>query len=104
MQRREAAWTDKALKHYGARLLNMLEARPNLAPEKTNELAPRNLPLSQEATELWRQFSDQTEMDIGPVERPQLVRHLGNKIPEHAARLAGVLQLTDDLHAGAIKR
>ena len=41
-------------------------------------------------------------MLIGSGGALEAVRGLANKLPEHAARIAGVLTLLDDLHAGEI--
>lgn len=94
--------SDAAIKRYGARLLAILETALPLAEGKTNELEPRKLPLSLEARQLWIAFADHVESAIAPNGELEPIRGLSNKLPEHAARLAGVLTLIDDLRAAAI--
>lgn len=101
-QRDECPETDRVLKRYGARLLDILETPLPLAPGKTNELAPRPLPPSPEARTLWRNFADHIERAIAPGAELEPIRGLANKLPEHAARLAGVLTLVHNIDAGAI--
>jgi Protein of unknown function (DUF3987) len=91
-----------ALKRYGARLLDILEAPLPLAAGKANELEPRRLELSAEARRVWIAFADHVEAAIAPNGDLEPVRGLANKLPEHAARLAAILALVDDLGAPEI--
>jgi hypothetical protein len=90
------------LKRYGARLLGILEEALLLAPRKSNELEPRCLTLSSQARGLWIAFADHVERAITPNGELEPVRGLANKLPEHAARLAAILALVDDLGAPEI--
>jgi hypothetical protein len=101
-QRAERPETDSILKRYGARLLDILKTPLPLASGKTNELAPRPLPLSSEARKLWSDFADHVERAIVPNGELETVRGLANKLPEHAARLAAVLMLVRNIDAGQI--
>jgi hypothetical protein len=101
-QRDERPETDRILKRYGARLLDILETPLPLALGKANELAPRPLPLSPEARALWRNFADHVERAIASGGGLETVRGLANKLPEHAARLAAVLTLVRNIDAGEI--
>ena len=94
--------TDVALKRYGARLLDILERPLPLATGKTNELAPRPVPLSRKARQLWAQFADYIEGETAPNGALEPVRGIANKLPEHAARLAAVLALVRNIDAGEI--
>jgi hypothetical protein len=87
------------LKRYGARLLGILEEPLLLAAGKSNELEPRCLTLSSGARGLWIAFADHVERAITPNGALEPVRGLANKLPEHAARLAAILALVDDLGA-----
>src|SRR5262249_35267899 len=73
-----------------------------LAVGKANELEPRGLPLSDRARVIWHRFADYVEQEISPNGRLDAVRSLANKLAEHAARLAAVLTLVDDLDAGDV--
>jgi len=101
-QHEERSETDCDLKRYGARLLDILEKPLPLVSGKTNELAPRPLPLSPEARRLWATFADHVEKAIAPNGALETVRGLANKLPEHAARLAAMLALVRDIDSGEI--
>jgi Protein of unknown function (DUF3987) len=94
--------SDAVLKRYGARLLAILEEPLLLAAGKSNELEPRCLTLSSGARGLWIAFADHVERAIAPNGELEPVRGLANKLPEHAARLAAILALVDDLGAPEI--
>ncbi len=91
-----------ALKRYSARLLSIMETPAPLIEGKTNELAPRRLTMSSEARQGWIAFADHIERQIGPGGDMEAIRGLANKLPEHAARLAAVLALVEDLNVPAI--
>jgi hypothetical protein len=84
------------MNRYRARLLELLERPLPLAPGKANELAPRLLRLAADARKLWIAFADSMERQIAPDGPLSPVKGLANKLPEHAARLAGVLALVSD--------
>lgn len=87
---------------YGARLLSILEAALPLASDRPNELAPRALPLSEAAVRLWRAFADRVETMLTHDGELRPISGVANKLPEHAARIAGVLTLVRDIDAGEI--
>jgi hypothetical protein len=93
---------DRCIKRYGARLLGILETRLPLAPDKLNELVPRSLPLAPEARRVFFAFADHVETAIAPNGGLEPVKGLANKLPEHAARLAGALTLVRNIDAGEI--
>jgi hypothetical protein len=93
---------DDAIKRYGAHLLDIFERPLPLVPNTRNQLAPRPLPLSPGAQRLWTDFHDHVERRLGPGGELDPVRGLANKLPEHAARIAGVLTLVHDIEAGEI--
>jgi len=102
LHRDEQPETDRNLRVYFARLLTILEMPLPLMPGKPNELAPRKLPLSNEAKRAWIGFSNHVEMAIAPDGVLAPIAGLANKLPEHAARLAAVLTLVRDIDAGEI--
>jgi len=93
---------DAAIKAYGARLLHILEAEPALAEGKRNELAPRALPLSAEATVAWITFHDHIEKQLGPRASLAPIKAFAAKAAEHAARIAGVLTIVEEIYAKEI--
>jgi hypothetical protein len=94
--------SDKAVRAYGKRLLDILELPLTLVAGKQNELAPRELKLAAEAHQQWIAFHDHVEHDLrddGPL---WAIRGLGNKIPEIVVRLSGVLTLIENATAQEI--
>jgi Protein of unknown function (DUF3987) len=94
--------SDVALKRYGARLLDILDAPSPLKAGTANELEPGRLPLSSAARRLWIRFADHVEREIASGGALEPIRGLANKLAEHSARLAGVLTLVRDLYAADI--
>src|SRR5215831_1140520 len=102
MWRPAADESNKAVKAYGKRMLDILELPLTLAVGKQNELAPRELKLAAKAHQQWIAFHDHVEHDLredGPL---WAIRGLGNKIPEIVARLSGVLTLIENATAQEI--
>jgi Protein of unknown function (DUF3987) len=94
---REApAEADAAIRRYGARLLGILEQPLPLAPGKSNELNLPALVFDDAARRTWTAFCDHIERELGPGGGLEPVRGFANKLPEHAARLAGVLAIVAD--------
>jgi hypothetical protein len=94
--------SNRALEAYNSALGDILRRRPPLAPGARNELSPRQLPLSPAARTIWIGFADHIEERLGNGGELDPVRGLANKLPEHAARIAGVLTLVGDIDAGEI--
>jgi Protein of unknown function (DUF3987) len=102
MWRESSPNSNAALKRYSACLLDILERPMQLATGKRNELAPRTLPLSTAARRIWVGFHDHIEKRLARGEELDPIRGLGNKLPEHAARIAAVLTLVRDIEAREI--
>ena len=90
------------IRAYGARLLSILEAEPALEHGARNELAPRALPISAEATEVWRAFYNHIEEQSGEGNALAPIGDFAAKAAEHAARIAGAITIVEDLHAKEI--
>lgn len=93
---------DAAIRAYGARVLSILEARWPLAEGRRNELEPRALPITEEAAAAWRAFYDHIEGQCGPGSELRPIQDFAAKSAEHAARIAGVLTIVDNIHATEI--
>jgi hypothetical protein len=93
--------SERAMKRYGARLLDILELSLPLLPDGQT-LSPRELLLSSEARPLWIAFYNHIETLVISGGELEAVRGLANKLPEHAARLAAVLTLVRDVDARVI--
>jgi hypothetical protein len=95
--------SDLAIKAYDTALLKILRRPLPLAVNKENELEPPILRLSDEARDMWIEFADDTERKLKQCEgRYSPIPGFANKLPEHAARLAGVLTLVEDITATEI--
>jgi hypothetical protein len=94
--------SDRAIKRYGARILEILERALPLERDKPNELAPRTLRVESRARQRLTAFMDHVERQLGPRGALAPIRAFANKVPEHAARLAGVLALLEQLDADEV--
>jgi hypothetical protein len=92
----------RALQAYNSVIGDILQRQAPLVPGSRNELAPRHLLLSGTARNMWIGFADHIEKRLGQGGELDPVRGLANKLPEHAARIAGVLTLVGDLDSGEI--
>jgi hypothetical protein len=93
---------ETAIKAFGARILSILETPAPMVEGVSNELAPRTLPLSADAVELWKWFFDHVERQSGQGGALCAIRDFASKAAEHAARIAGVLTVVNDLGAEEI--
>jgi hypothetical protein len=91
--------TSSKLLAYERWLGNILRRPFLLAPKSRNELAPRALPLSADAANIFWKFADHVEEQLGRGGDLKPISGFANKLPEHAARLAAVLTLVEDLDA-----
>jgi len=87
---------------YEARIYEILQLPLPFAAGTANGLAPRILHLSKDAKTLQINFADHIERQIGPDGELRAISGLANKLPEHAARLAGVLALVENPDAHEI--
>jgi hypothetical protein len=100
--------SEAALGRYKAHLLELLRREPPLALDprtgraKPNELEPCLLPLSPGARALWIRWADHCDAAMAPGGELEPVRALANKLPEQAARVAGVLAVVDAADCAAI--
>jgi hypothetical protein len=94
---------DEAIRRYDQQLLRILRRPLPLVSGKTNELAPRVLRLSDErARAIYIAFYNEMEVQLKPNGALTSIRGLANKLAEHAARIAAVLTLIDDIDAQEI--
>jgi Protein of unknown function (DUF3987) len=100
--REGSAEADRAIARYAARILAILEAPLPITAGKLNELTPRRLALSDGARRVWVGFANHIEAMLGPDGELRAIAGMANKLPEHAARVAGVLTLVRDIGAGEI--
>jgi hypothetical protein len=94
--------SETALRRYRARLLDILETQPKMLAGARNALEPRELTLDDSAKSRWLAFADYVEGRLGAGGALEPIKGFANKLPEHAARIAGVLTLVENVRAGAI--
>jgi Protein of unknown function (DUF3987) len=82
--------------------LEILEDPLPLERDKPNELAPRTLKLASLARQRLVAFMDHVERQLAPKGSLAAIRAFANKVPEHAARLGGVLALVEQLDADEV--
>lgn len=87
--------SDVDLKVYYARILALLERKP-VKGDKSNELAPRDLAFTEEARKIWIAYANHNETLMAPGAGLSAIKGLGNKLAEHAGRIAAVLAFVND--------
>lgn len=101
---REASLTDTPeMGRYFARMMGILETALPVEEDTQNQLNPRLLPLDPAAKRVWIAFHDHIEklcLEDGALSQ---IKGFAAKAAEHAARLAAVLALVDDLHTTTIQ-
>ena len=65
---------------------------------RKNELEPGKMTFDAAATQTWINFADTVERHMAVGGKWEQIRGFANKLPEHAARLAGVLALVNNIH------
>ena len=98
-QREPDPASSAAISRYHARILSILERQPTLALDSRNELEPRVLCFAPDAAKAWREYADHVEGLLAPGQPLESIRGFSNKLPEHAARIAAVLMLVDNIEA-----
>ena len=89
---------------FTTRVLAILEAPYPLVEDTRNELNPRPLPFSAEATKLYWEFADETEKAMAPDGEYESIRPFAAKLPEHAARIAATIAGYRDIHVSELGR
>lgn len=92
----------KAINAFGVRILCILETPPVFAANKRNELEPRALPLSPQATAVWKALHDNFEIQLGADGALAAIKDFANKAAENAARIAAVMTIVDNIDATEI--
>lgn len=98
-----ASEIEPALKRYIARILTIFEAPTSVSNSAGNELEPRELVFSSDARRLWIEFHDTVEAAMRPDGLLAALCDVAGKGAEQAARIAGVLQIVEDVNSVQIK-
>ena len=90
---------------YHDALRDLLATRPKVAPGGDGyELAPRVLPMSTEAASIWVEFYDAVEGSQRPDGELAAARAFASKAAEHAARIAGIIEIASNSQALSISQ
>lgn len=93
-----------AVQRYHAAMARLLALAPPTHPSGDGfELAPRRLVLSPEARALWIAFYDDVEAQQAPGKALCAAKAFASKAAEHAARIAGVVELFSNRAAVAVQ-
>jgi len=90
------------IRTFGARILSILETPTALAHGTRNELAPRRIPMSAIAERYWKACHDNIERQSGMGGELANISDFAAKAPEHAARIAAVLAIFNDVTAANV--
>jgi hypothetical protein len=88
----------QVLQQYKARMLDIMQAPYPLVTDTRNELAPREVPFSAEATTLFWQFADEVEQQMATGGDYDSIRPFAAKLHEHAARLGATIAAHRELN------
>jgi hypothetical protein len=95
---------DAEMERYWQRMNDLLREPLPLLEGTRNELSPRALTLTPDAMSLWVEIKNTFERAMGASGEYCGVRAWASKAGSHVARVAGVLRLTEDVHAQTIDR
>ena len=91
-----------AIQTFANKTFELLQVDPHLVEGSRNEVAPRTIPLSEEARKQFYDFSDSLEMQMGAGGELSHLKDFASKAPENAARIATVLALFENVSAPEI--
>jgi hypothetical protein len=89
----------KALEHFNKKLSTILDLKLPLAPNCANQLKPRLIQLTQEATDLYKEYADHIEGKMSNNGELEPIKGFANKLPEHALRIGATMALFNDITA-----
>lgn len=93
----------KTVAAFQAKTVELLMTECRHAESSSTELDPRVITMSDDARCLWIEFHDDVEEQAGKEDGTSGIRSLLNKLPEHAARLAAVLALFEDVNVRTLE-
>lgn len=94
----------QSLQAYERKIAEILDIPLPMKEGKPNELEPRKLVFDADAARIWTGFADEVERNMAAGGRWEQIRGFANKLPEHAARLAGVLALVNNIRVQTVGR
>lgn len=94
--------SDAAVSRFNERLGGLLADWPH-HPDDKQQLAPRHMAMTASARAKWIAFHDACQHRVRPGGTWEAIRAWGEKAPEQAARVAGVLAVTDAPDAPAVE-
>jgi len=98
-QKEANAHAQASLEGFTKALASIVRYKPMSAPGKRNELTPRHLQFDPASHQMWCSFADKVESELARFGKYESIKGLANKLPEHAARLAGIMALYQNFYA-----
>ncbi|MFH1735913.1 MAG: YfjI family protein, partial [bacterium] len=99
LYREAPRWASETISQFNSVVTEILSKPFPVLEGSQNILNPRSLKMSPESKQIWIDFHDEIEKQMGIGERFEGIKGFAGKLPEHAARIAGILTLIDDLNA-----
>ena len=93
---------DPAVRRYANVITQLLKTPFKTSEADPQELEPRLLTLDNAAKKAWVKLHDAVEVAMLPKGKLSGIHPFASKAPEHAARLAGILALTENVNTGVI--
>ena len=101
-QREPKAHSRLDIAQFSKKITSILDESLPIADGTQNELQPRRLELEDTAIAEWEHFANHVETLLGESGPLRPIGGFAGKMAEHAARIAGVLELVENIHAEAI--
>lgn len=98
-----SAEAKRALQRYNQELTRLLDYPLPIKEGAKNELEPRLLTFSDEASCLWMGFHNEAESKMAAGGEYEQIKGFANKMPEQAARMAAVLALVENIKAEVVE-
>lgn len=90
--------TERDIQSYRSRMSDLLTIPYVTSEDSGGGLLPRALPFEPSARATWIAFADHAERAMRPGGEYEAIRGLASKLPEHAARLAAVIEVVCGNH------
>lgn len=96
--------SELAMQVYERKMADILNQSLPMKESRLNELEPRMLTFDNNANVAWTRFSDEAERNMAKGGKWEQIRGFANKLPEQAARLAGIMTLFGNIHAQTVDK
>lgn len=88
----------KALNQFNKKIESILRLALPIKEGCINELEPRIIHMTDEALNIYKEFSDHIENELAPSKSLESIKGFANKLPEHAYRIAATFAAIDNIY------